>query len=121
MAFDELQKHALKNDEYCPLPSFPTTLLSGAFTEFVIWAKQQKSLTFELPVSLTPFLDRANSRLRKIRRMELVSQFFVRPLELWLVYDRAFALYDAGYKVAVSTFCDEHITPRNLLIKASLK
>lgn len=121
LAFDELQKHALNSNDYCPLPSFPSTLLSGQFKAFVIWAKQQKSLTFDLPESLTPFLNRATIRLRKIRRMELVSQFFVRPLELWLVYDRALALQEAGYKVSVSTFCDENITPRNLLIKASLE
>ena len=120
LAFDELQKHCLNTNEYCPLPSFPTTLLSGPFNEFVLWAIQQKSLQFEMPDSLSVFLDLGSKRLKKVRRMELISQFFVRPLELWLVYDRALALQDSGYQVQVASFCDTHITPRNLLIKATL-
>lgn len=121
LGFDELQKHCLNNNNYFSLPSFPKTLLSGQFHSFVLWAMQKKSLTFDLPNSLDLFLERAKNRLKKVRCMELISQFFVRPLELWLVYDRALALQDSGYKVNVSTFCNEQVTPRNLLIQAHLK
>jgi hypothetical protein len=120
LSFDELQKNCLQSENYFPLPSFPTTLLSGQFTEFVSWAMKKKLLTFDLPELLDSFLELATKRLKKVRRMELISQFFVRPLELWLVYDRALTLQDSGYQVTVSTFCDEQITPRNLLIQAKL-
>lgn len=120
LAFDELQKHCLKTNNYFPLPSFPKTLLSGEFKAFVCWAMQEKSLHFGLPKQLQPFLDLAQKRLEKVRRMELISQFFVRPLELWLVYDRVLSLEESGYKVKLSTFCNESVTPRNLLIQAKL-
>ena len=121
LAFDELQKQCLKTKSYFSLPSFPKTLLSGEFKGFVSWAKQEKSLTFSEPEDLQSFLVLAENRLKKVRRMELLSQFFVRPLELWLVYDRALALQESGYQVQLSTFCEEAITPRNLLIQATLK
>ncbi|MEI6896206.1 MAG: methyltransferase [Psychromonas sp.] len=120
LAFDELQKHGLKTTNYFPLPSFPKALLSKTFDEFVLWVKQQKTLNFVIPENLQPFVALAQKRLKKVRRMELISQFFVRPLELWLVYDRALALQESGYKVNVSTFCDTSVTPRNLLIQARL-
>jgi len=118
LAFDELQKCSLATEDYCPLPSFPKALLSGEFSEFVAWAMDKKSLAFNLPKQLQAFLDLAQKRLNKVRRMELISQFFVRPLELWLVYDRVLALQESGYKVKLSSFCDEQVTPRNLLIQA---
>lgn len=120
LAFDELQKHCLQTEDYFPLPSFPKTLLSQDFNRFVSWAMQEKALSFALPESLSVFLLCAQQRLNKVRRMELISQFFVRPLELWLVYDRALSLQESGYQVSVATFCDERVTPRNLLIHAHL-
>ena len=120
LAFDELQKQCLQTQAYFPLPSFPKTLLSQTFYEFVAWAKAEKSLSFTQPNDLQPFLDLAEIRLKKVRRMELISQFFVRPLELWLVYDRVLALQESGYQVKLSTFCETQTTPRNLLIQAKL-
>lgn len=120
LAFDELQKHCLKTDNYFPLPSFPKTLLSKDFHGFVLWAMDAKSLSFILPNSLQIFVDLAVLRLKKVRRMELISQFFVRPLELWLVYDRVLSLQESGYQVQVSTFCEQLTTPRNLLIQAKI-
>lgn len=120
LAFDELQKQCLKTKNYFPLPSFPKTLLSNTFNDFVNWAKTEKSLTFEQPNNLQTFLDLAEKRLKKVRRMELLSQFFVAPLELWLVYDRVLALQESGYQVKLSRFCATDITPRNLLIQAKI-
>ena len=121
LAFDELQKQCLNTTSYFPLPSFPKTLLSEDFNAFVLWAMQEKSLSFSLPTSLQPFLLSAQQRLKKVRRMELISQFFARPLELWLVHDQALSLQESGYHVTLSTFCDEQMTPRNLLIQAQRK
>lgn len=120
LAFDELQKQCLKSNDYFPLPSFPKILLSANFKDFVLWAKQEKSLSFIAPDNLQPFLDFVKNRLKKVRCMELISQLFVRPLELWLVYDRALALQESGYQVKLSTFCEATVTPRNLLIQAKI-
>ena len=50
--------------------------------------------------------------------MELVRHLFRRPLELWLVLDRALFLQEQGYRVELREFCPRHLTPRNILIHA---
>jgi hypothetical protein len=53
-----------------------------------------------------------------MERLSLVQQIFQRPLEMWLVYDRALFLQQHGYYVDLFTFCERRVTPRNLLIQA---
>ena len=43
---------------------------------------------------------------------------FRRALEVWLVMDLALGLEEAGFEVAVGTFCDRALTPRNLMVLA---
>ena len=50
--------------------------------------------------------------------MELVRHLFRRPLEVWLLLDRALFLEEQGYQAEVGTFCPKPMTPRNLLIRA---
>ncbi len=125
LSFDCLQKSLLKTDKYLNVPSFPKTLLSASFKEFAQWVVTYKQLDINLSHysdnALTIYLVQGRERLNRLRRVELVTQFFRRPLELWLAYDRALSLQEAGYQVQISTFCDAHVTPRNLLIQASLK
>ncbi|MDN2664477.1 methyltransferase [Psychromonas sp. 14N.309.X.WAT.B.A12] len=119
LSFDCLQKTMGNTQQYMNVPSFPKTLLSQNFAEFVKWVMLCKNLSFHLPEDLSGFLIQGRERFEKLRRGELVSQYFRRPLELWLVYDRALRLQELGYQVQVSTFCQAQVTPRNLLIQAS--
>ncbi|WP_137297457.1 methyltransferase [Psychromonas sp. SP041] len=119
LSFDCLQKALLKTEDYLTVPSFPKTLLSNNFRDFAEWVKAYKQLDIELPADLSMYLVQGKVRFNRLRRGELVSQFFRRSLELWLVYDRALSLQEAGYQVNISIFCDANITPRNLLIQAS--
>ena len=57
-------------------------------------------------------------RLAEVRNLELVRGLFRRPLELWLVLDRALFLAENGYRVEVGTFCESALTPRNLMVLA---
>ena len=57
-------------------------------------------------------------RLAQVRNLELVRGLFRRPLELWLVLDRALYLSENGYDVQLGAFCDRHLTPRNLMLLA---
>jgi hypothetical protein len=57
-------------------------------------------------------------RRAEVRRLELVRHAFRRPLEVWLVLDLALGLEEAGFEVAVGTFCDRALTPRNLMVLA---
>jgi hypothetical protein len=120
LSFDCLQQALLKTETYLNVPSFPKTLLSKSFREFAEWTKAYKQLDIELPADLSIYLEQGRKRFNCLRRVELISQFFRRPLELWLTLDRALSLQETGYQVQLSTFCTTNITPRNILIQASL-
>lgn len=121
LSFDCLQKELLQTKKYLTLPSFPKGLLNQSFKDFCLWAIELKKLPLILPSDLQSFLAQGLKRFQMVRRTELVTQFFCRPLELWLVYDRALSLEEVGYQTKLSTFCDLQTTPRNLLIQAKRK
>ena len=53
-------------------------------------------------------------------RLSLLRAAFRRALEMWLVLDMANFITENGYQVALSTFCERELTPRNILISARL-
>ena len=53
-----------------------------------------------------------------MRNLELLRGLFRRPLELWLVLDRALYLEEQGFQVTLGTFCATQLSPRNLLLLA---
>ena len=57
-------------------------------------------------------------RLARVRNLELLRNLFRRPLELWLLLDRALYLEEQGYAVRLGHFCPSQLTPRNLLLLA---
>lgn len=57
-------------------------------------------------------------RLGEVRRLELARLAFRRPLEVWLVLDRALFLARRGYQIHLAEFCGRSLTPRNVLISA---
>lgn len=61
---------------------------------------------------------RAQQAVRRARALALVRALFRRPLESWLVADRALYLADRGWNVRAYAFCAPSVTPRNLLIDA---
>ncbi len=79
----------------------------------------QKQLTLPNGLEYSRYLADAEQRYLQVQRMELVRHLFRRPLELWLVFDRALYLQQKGYQVAVNEFCDYQLTPRNILIQAT--
>lgn len=118
LAFDELQRTLRSEDSYLPVPNVKKSLLSGSFGDFAQWAAARKGL--DLPGSLDEgeWLARGRERQRRVRRMELVAHLFRRPLELWLVLDRALYLLEQGAKVQVGEFCERDLTPRNIMLQA---
>ncbi|KJS09498.1 MAG: hypothetical protein VR73_01990 [Gammaproteobacteria bacterium BRH_c0] len=118
LAFDEWQREWRGRDEYLPLPPFAKSLLTRSFTEFCQWAAVTKKLPTPGLIDESCWLERGKARLRQVRLMELVSHFFRRPLELWLVLDRVLFLEEHGARVVLGTFCDKPLTPRNILIDA---
>lgn len=118
LAFDEWQREERGCDQYLPLPAFPKSLLAGSFADFVVWAAQTKGLAPPSSLNEAHWLQCGQARLSLVRRMELVSHLFRRPLEVWLLLDRALYLAEHGARVRIGTFCDWSVTPRNLVIDA---
>lgn len=117
LGFDQLQRALRGRDEYLPTPSLPASWLDKPFTDYCQELANLKGLS-------TGEQDWAAveasgwRRLTEVRNLELVRGLFRRPLELWLVLDRALFLGENGYKVEVGTFCDCALTPRNLMVLA---
>lgn len=120
LGYESWRRTYTGGNEYLPLSTFPKALLSGNFSEFVSWAATQHQLAVG---SLTRADTQAHeaagiAHWRAVQRMDAVRRVFGRLLEIWLVLDRASWLHEAGYDVAVFTFCEPQLTPRNLCIQA---
>ena len=119
LGLDSLLQETSNQNGYIPIPSIKKSQLSQGFVSFCQWAKQHKNLEIALD-DLDFWYHKGQARFIQMERLSLVQQVFRRPLEMWLVCDKALRLEQAGYDVSVSTFCHRDITPRNILIQATL-
>jgi hypothetical protein len=117
LGFDQLQRQLRGRDEYLPTPSLPTSWLEKPYAGYCreLAALKQLSTVEQNWAALEAHGWR---RLAEVRNLELVRGLFRRPLELWLVLDRALFLAEQGYNVDVGSFCDTTLTPRNLMVLA---
>jgi hypothetical protein len=118
LAFDLLQRQLRGVDEYLPTPSLPCTWLDKPFADYCHHLAQLKELSTIAPQDWSAWEAAGWQRLAQVRNLELLRGLFRRPLELWLVLDRALFLNENGYTVRLGTFCDTPLTPRNFLILA---
>jgi len=118
LGFDLLQRQQRQCDDYLPTPSLPVAWLSKPFEQYC----RDLAALRDLELTLTPDWEALEAagwqRLAAVRNLERVRNLFRRPLELWLVLDRALFLEEQGYSVRLGTFCDYPLTPRNLLLLA---
>lgn len=118
LGFDLLQRQLRGVDDYLPTPSLPSPWLDKPFAEYCRDLAALKELP-TIGAQDWPALEAAGwQRLAQVRNLELLRGLFRRPLELWLVLDRALFLQQQGYQVRLGTFCPAHLTPRNLLLLA---
>lgn len=103
---------------YRSLPSVPKHWFSGELSAFIRWACEQQALPVPADVAINALLPEAHERLALIRSIDSVRQLFRRPLELWLLLDRALFLQEHNYAVHLQQFCAHHESPRNTLIIA---
>ncbi|CAM3604966.1 hypothetical protein CCOS865_00425 [Pseudomonas reidholzensis] len=118
LGFDLLQREQRQCDSYLPTPSLPVSWLEKPFEQYCrdLAELKQLALTGEPD---WPMLEAAGwQRLAQVRNLERVRNLFRRPLELWLVLDRALFLQEQGYIVRLGVFCAYPLTPRNLLLLA---
>ena len=118
LAFDLLQRELRGNDDYLPTPSLPVAWLHKDFADYCRDLAQLKGLPTPAHRDWTELEKRGWARLAVVRNLELVRGLFRRPLELWLLLDRALFLQQHGYHVRLGIFCESHLSPRNLLLLA---
>lgn len=119
LAYDLLQRDLRgQSATYRRLPSIPRSALRGSFEDALRALAARDDLAIPDTVTLDAYEARGAQRRDRAQAFQLVRHFFRRPIELWLVLDRALALREADYEVTVATFCDFSLTPRNLMIQA---
>ncbi|MBU0525740.1 MAG: SAM-dependent methyltransferase [Gammaproteobacteria bacterium] len=118
LGFDLLQRQLRGVDEYLPTPSLPSAWLDKSFADYCHHLAALKELSTTGPQDWSALEAAGWQRLAEVRNLELLRGLFRRPLELWLVLDRALFLADQGYTVRLGTFCKTPLTPRNFLLLA---
>lgn len=119
LAYDILRQNLTGISQYQPLPSLAKHWFSGHFADFVVHAAALQQLELPKLPDLMPFLTKGAKRYMLQQRLDAVRHLFRRPLELYLVLDRAVFLQEQGYQVQLFAFCDYQLTPRNFCIHAS--
>ena len=118
LGFDLLQREQRGSDDYLPTPSLPVSWLEKPFAEYCRDLAELKELALQGEPDW-PALEAAGwARLAVVRNLELLRNVFRRPLEVWLVLDRALFLREQGYDVRLGVFCQQPLTPRNLMLVA---
>ncbi|SDI75872.1 Methyltransferase domain-containing protein [Pseudomonas flavescens] len=118
LAFDLLQRELRGVDDYLPTPSLPPAWLKKSFATYCHDLAELKGLPTPEEHDWQRLEAAGWQRLAEVRNLELLRGLFRRPLELWLVLDRALYLQEQGYRVRLGQFCPAHLTPRNLLLLA---
>ncbi|MGQ7959882.1 methyltransferase [Pseudomonas sp. SP16.1] len=118
LAFDLLQRQLRDSDRYLPTPSLNSAWFAKPFATFC----QDLALLRGAPPpgeqDWSALEARGWQRLAEVRNLELLRNLFRRPLELWLLLDRALYLQEQGFTVQLGSFCDYRLSPRNLLLLA---
>jgi hypothetical protein len=117
LAFDLLQRQLRQSDTYLPTPSLPPAWLEKPFADYCRDLATLKELTTG-EQDWAALEAQGWQRLAQVRNLELLRNLFRRPLEMWLVLDRALYLQEQHYDVQLGTFCPSQLTPRNLLVLA---
>lgn len=118
LAFDLLQRQQRLSDDYLPTPSLPVEWLLKPFEHYCRDLAALKDLPLSGPIDWSALEAAGWQRLAQVRNLERVRNLFRRPLELWLVLDRALFLEQQHYRVRLGHFCAHSLTPRNLLLLA---
>ncbi|MFF7707488.1 methyltransferase [Pseudomonas sp. NPDC007930] len=118
LAFDLWQRALGGHDRYLNTPSVPVAWLHKPLRQWCLDMAAVKGLAVATEPDWAHLEQQGWARLAQVRNLELLRNLFRRPLELWLVLDRALYLQEAGYQVQVGTFCPPALTPRNVMILA---
>ena len=118
---DLLLREHLKRKEYRSFRSIPTAWKDLTFEEFVRALQEREG--FSLPENWMEhsWEEQGWKRSREARSLGAIRNVFRRPIELWVVLDRALWLKEHSWEVEVGVWCSSELTPRNILLKGSRK
>lgn len=119
LGFDAMLREAHGKDGYTPVPTASSAGRAGDFPSFCNRAAESLGLSLPSDVVFGRWEERGRERFREVGALDCVRRQFRRLLEVWLVTDLAVSLEEAGYSVRLERFCDERISPRNLLLQAA--
>lgn len=118
LAFDLWQREERGQDSYLPTPPRPESAMANGMAAFCGDLAAHHGLTLPAPSSWDELEQRGWQRLAEVRNLELLRALFRRPVEIWLLLDRALFMEEAGYRAELGLFCPSELTPRNLLLIA---
>ncbi len=105
-------------DHSLPVGKVPGKRLRLPFGDFVQTILAERDLVLPQSADWDRWETLGWQRAEHVQRLELVRHLFRRPLELWLVLDRALFLQEQGLETHLGIFCTRSTTPRNLLLQA---
>lgn len=118
LAFDLLQRQLRDSDQYLPTPSLSGDWFAKPFAAFCHDLAALRDVPPPGEQDWLALEARGWQRLAEVRNLELLRNLFRRPLELWLLLDRALYLQEQGFSVQLGSFCAYQLSPRNLLLLA---
>ena len=121
LGFDLLQRELRGIDEYLPTPPLVNVWLHKPYAQYCAELARLKHLVIAPDQDWGRLEASGWQRLACVRNLELLRNLFRRPLEVWLMLDRALFLQEQGYIVRLGSFCEPELTPRNLLLLAELR
>ena len=119
LGVDLLQRQQSGIDAYRPLGPVKTAWLRGDFAHFAATIAREKGVPLPGGIDWRDAEAAGWNRFFESSALSLARGLFRRALESWLLLDRALYLESHGYRATIGTFCDEALTPRNLMILAS--
>ncbi len=117
LGFDAWRRE-MQGDAYRPFKPVKEAWLRAPFGEFCRAMAEREGLPAPTATVADDFEVAGWRRQREVLRLSILRHAFRRGLEVWLAGDLALHLEEAGYRVALQTFCPRHLTPRNLLLSA---
>lgn len=122
LGFLALYSSLSSDTEYRALAPIDKAWLKQGFTDFCRQLALREGMDGLLNDDIDwPYYEEYGwKRQAEVMRFSLLRHAVRRALELWLVLDMALYLQANDYQVRLGTFCQSHLTPRNILLSARL-
>lgn len=120
LGLDALLREHGGRESYTAAPGASARMLAGDFGGYCRDVAAARGIRLPEDIDAVRWEARGRERFREVSALDLVRRRFRRMIELWLLTDLAVSLEEAGYAVRLECFCAPGLSPRNLLLQASL-